>query len=1054
MTNDNNTRKKASAVFFAAIMVVSMVAIGFAAAPAAADLDGTNSTIDSAAAEPVTAGFDSSEQDVQVKVTISDTASDNVTVDLSEAADAEAVPSLQDVTISSNTAGSVNLLGSEFNESTNVLEFQVKGTTAGDDVATVTASFEHDLSNVEGPLGIANQLRYSVDAVTGTDSAIADFEVYSAEDVSLDAPLTEDNVNSADFTVSHPANTLDAAHEVSLFITGNDNSTVVDPTSATKAPDADSTTFTDVNLDSQGIASGAGDEIQFHAVLAADADNGTSGFEASLNNVQADGTATVDDSDADIITDSDWDGSQLWEGQTVTVDLSGSNVAPGDEVTVREVTNRNTNGYATNTRLARSLTVSGDRTISIETDRLRGEAEYVLRTSNGLLAVGTTGASTDGEVSTVLGASDIAEAQVLTQDLSAEFAEDEANNDEKIDVDVASLRGEFDVEVSGDLDDSELSEEELENIFDDESATGLDDGDDDTVLIEDVQDGEAFVANFTDVDGGNYSFDFDVEDTTASDTDSIEVTELGEGELTLGGESIVTEQQGDVANITVTFDGTAETGTLLVGDEDDVGYQGNITIDSNGEDEVNVLFNSYAAGSSGNGTVFELANPDDTDAELDNFQQNQISDVLSDGDYTLSVSTSSDYDDTLDDPDTIGTLVLEQRATTNQQIWTTSEGTVTDIVDAADADDEDGLEELNSQIEGDNVTQASTIAEGDYVIHQIEASGLSGLLAQYDDDPTTALNDAVTDTGAGIGTNDGALSLRVRQTQASTTANQDPAELQSNILGNMTVFADEETNNYYVVYDLDDTSAEDGEAFDARFRVQDERLLNPSDSDRDALSTNELTNEYYQSVTASFDVAEREFEFDQDPYNVTNAEGQAVSGTSNVAPGTEVNVRLRSASGTSPSFIETSEGVRVNADGTWMTEFDFSDTSVGDEYTFTVRQTGLDENPSVDGTVIEAVDDGTDDGDDGNVTDGDDGDDGNVTDGDDGDDGNVTDGDDGTDDGDDGTDDGDDGSDDGSDGSDGGDDGGDSEDGTPGFGALVALVALIAAALLATRRNE
>jgi len=148
MTNDNNTRKKASAVFFAAIMVVSMVAIGFAAAPAAADLDGTDSTIDSATAEPVTAGFDSSEQDVQVKVTIHDTASDNVTVDLSEAADAEAVPSLQDVTIS-NTA--VNLLGSEFDESTNVLEFQVEGTTAGDDVATVTASFEHDLSNVEGP---------------------------------------------------------------------------------------------------------------------------------------------------------------------------------------------------------------------------------------------------------------------------------------------------------------------------------------------------------------------------------------------------------------------------------------------------------------------------------------------------------------------------------------------------------------------------------------------------------------------------------------------------------------------------------------------------------------------------------------------------------------------------------------------------------------------------------------------------------------------------------------------------------------------------------------
>lgn len=36
MTNENNTRKKASTVFFAAVMVTSMVAIGFAAGLAAA----------------------------------------------------------------------------------------------------------------------------------------------------------------------------------------------------------------------------------------------------------------------------------------------------------------------------------------------------------------------------------------------------------------------------------------------------------------------------------------------------------------------------------------------------------------------------------------------------------------------------------------------------------------------------------------------------------------------------------------------------------------------------------------------------------------------------------------------------------------------------------------------------------------------------------------------------------------------------------------------------------------------------------------------------------
>jgi len=68
----------------------------------------------------------------------------------------------------------------EFDESTNVLEFQVEEPPAGDDVATVTASsVEHDLSNVEGPR-TGNQLSYSVDAVTGTiPTTAADFEVYS-----------------------------------------------------------------------------------------------------------------------------------------------------------------------------------------------------------------------------------------------------------------------------------------------------------------------------------------------------------------------------------------------------------------------------------------------------------------------------------------------------------------------------------------------------------------------------------------------------------------------------------------------------------------------------------------------------------------------------------------------------------------------------------------------------------------------------------------------------------------------------------------------------------
>ncbi|MEZ3163614.1 hypothetical protein ABNG03_07470 [Halorubrum sp. RMP-47] len=92
------------------------------------------------------------------------------------------------------------------------------------------------------------------------------------------------------------------------------------------------------------------------------------------------------------------------------------------------------------------------------------------------------------------------------------------------------------------------------------------------MLLTGVEDGDAsFVANFTDVDGGDYSFDFAVEDSTAEDSASINVTELGDGELSLD-QNVYTEQQGDVANITVQFEGDSDGGSLVIGDEDDVGY--------------------------------------------------------------------------------------------------------------------------------------------------------------------------------------------------------------------------------------------------------------------------------------------------------------------------------------------------------------------------------------------------------------------------------------------------------------------------------------------------
>ncbi|WP_434523073.1 BGTF surface domain-containing protein [Halorubrum sp. AS12] len=760
------------------------------------------------------------------------------------------------------------------------------------------------------------------------------FDLVGVEDVVVPTPVTESSNASVNVSVEHP--TTNPAN-ITWFATNGSAST--------------SGTFSGVSaggptnetIDLSGIAP-AGDEITLRVVGAHSTSNEISATESVF---QSETSFTVSD-DGDVsTTDADVDGSLFWTGQEVEVNLTGTGVVPGDTIDIRSVESRNS-GNPSTTGQARSVKVGSGQTIVIDTDRLRGEGFYVLRGPTGSFLQSSGGSF--GSLS-----SSPAEFEVLTQDLTTEFAEDEANNNENVDVDVSSLRSSFDVEVTGTINGNDLDEEELNNIFDDAGSTTVDD---ETVLITGFEDGDgSFAANFTDVDGGDYAFDFAVDDTNAEDSASINVTELGDGELSLD-QNVYTEQQGDVANITVQFEGDSNGGTLVIGDEDDVGYQANVSVDADGEDEVAILFNSYAAGSSGNGSVVRLANPSQTDASISLDDQTNINDILADGDYSLSVSSSSSYSDTLDSPDTLGTLVIEQRTELSQQIWTASDSTVDDIVSAADDDDEDVFEELNGQIEDDNVTQSSTIAEGDQVIHQIGADGLSGLLDKEDTDDSTAALKAALANNTGIGgglSGDTSLNLRVRQTDDSTTANQDPVELQSNITGNMTVFANETTDNLYVVYDIDDTVAADGDEFDARFRVQDQRLLNPSDSDREELSTNELRNEYYESVTSTFDVAEREFEFDQDPFNVSNAEGQVISGTTNVAPGSEVNVNIRSDSGTSPSFVKTTENVRVSADGEWSAEFDFSDTNVDDEYTVTVRQSGLSENPSVEGTVVEEV---------------------------------------------------------------------------------------------------
>jgi len=149
-------------------------------------------------------------------------------------------------------------------------------------------------------------------------------------------------------------------------------------------------------------------------------------------------------------------------------------------------------------------------------------------------------------------------------------------------------------------------------------------------------------------------------------------------------------------------------------------------------------------------------------------------------------------------------------------------------------------------------------------------------------------------------------------------------------------------------------------------------------------------------------------------------EDAEVSVETNVAPGTELDIRVRNAPGTSPSFISNDRDVVVDVDGIVTGVFDFSSQSPDDEFEASVRQASFELEE--DGVFIESEP--------------------------------VDDEDDVVDDEDDAVDDEDDVVDDEDDVVDDEDDSEDVDDETPGFGALVALVALLGAALLAARRQN
>ncbi|MDX1744716.1 MAG: PGF-CTERM sorting domain-containing protein, partial [Halobacteriales archaeon] len=412
-------------------------------------------------------------------------------------------------------------------------------------------------------------------------------------------------------------------------------------------------------------------------------------------------------------------------------------------------------------------------------------------------------------------------------------------------------------------------------------------------------------------------------------------------------QSVYEQQVGDIVEITVQLADIDEAYIFIGGDA--AGFIAAAHVEDGDDDgEVTVAFNSYLAGQSAGhlGSVFSQVG-DDTVVSTFNRSQlnasNSFSNFDSDydaetglgepveaGDYDLRVASSTDMasDGTVTDENDVATLILSDRSTDSATVWTAPQGT-------SNID----LDELQEA-----VTQDSSIVIGDRVVVQVQASGIYGYFDSIgtEDQILEALADGSPEP----------VTLELKQTNPGANRKASVVNLSSGT--NADLVLDEENNQFFLVVDTRTVNSTRrnlaaGQNWRATFTV--------GSTNTSVEYGNYVVDDDTESVSGDFSL--------EDPvgaFNNLNADGRVqvlqsssaqVSGTTNLAPGSTVNVRLR-ASGDSP-FLKT-QNVDVASDGTWSATFDMSAVAVGQEFSAELRR-GTTNLASPGGVVVSELED-------------------------------------------------------------------------------------------------
>ena len=371
-------------------------------------------------------------------------------------------------------------------------------------------------------------------------------------------------------------------------------------------------------------------------------------------------------------------------------------------------------------------------------------------------------------------------------------------------------------------------------------------------------------------------------------------------------QSTYSEETGDIAEFTVEMENTDSAQVELVEANNNYNATLNVT-DADGDGEVTVYFNTYLAGEDNQNAFYTAENSNDTVSVTVNEDTTGDSRLLP-ADFTLQLYVGED--DAREEVD-VATLAL-------------TEGSISAVATGVAPSDAtlESVEDITTA-----TTAGNEVAEGDNLVVAFKASGVFGAID--------------------VGEFEDHFNFVLEQTNDQY---DDGVELTSN---NYQIVEDPENDRFFVVLNTNDLEA-GGEY---------ELTLEPATGDNGVIdSLYFIDDEEYKKgsgviVSTEFSVVERMIEvtgdFDkEDHLLVPNSEEATITGESNAAPGTDITVRLR-ATGEDPFLM--SQTVQVQEDGSVEAAFDLSEHQVDQE--FTVTMIDGDVQDRVNAILVESADD-------------------------------------------------------------------------------------------------